>query len=116
MRGESVTYVTGGIFCCKERKQDPQLLTTGLDGGAEGNRTQNLRSGAAACGKQDSGVLARKEKGPNHVRLSPFETGGAEGNRTPDLHVANVALSQLSYGPLIGLGKKYMRCRSVAVK
>ena len=26
--------------------------------------------------------------------------GGAEGNRTPDLDVANVALSQLSYGPL----------------
>ena len=25
--------------------------------------------------------------------------GGAEGNRTPDLYVANVALSQLSYGP-----------------
>ena len=25
--------------------------------------------------------------------------GGAEGNRTPDLDVANVALSQLSYGP-----------------
>jgi ABC-type dipeptide/oligopeptide/nickel transport system ATPase component len=25
--------------------------------------------------------------------------GGAEGIRTPDLHVANVALSQLSYGP-----------------
>ncbi len=29
-------------------------------------------------------------------------TGGAEGNRTPDLDIANVALSQLSYGPLIG--------------
>ena len=27
------------------------------------------------------------------------EFGGAEGNRTPDLYVANVALSQLSYGP-----------------
>ena len=26
--------------------------------------------------------------------------GGAEGNRTPDLDIANVALSQLSYGPL----------------
>ena len=25
--------------------------------------------------------------------------GGAEGNRTPDLYIANVALSQLSYGP-----------------
>ena len=29
--------------------------------------------------------------------------GGAEGNRTPDLDVANVALSQLSYGPVIGI-------------
>ena len=28
-------------------------------------------------------------------------TGGAEGNRTPDLYVANVALSQLSYGPIM---------------
>ena len=27
-------------------------------------------------------------------------SGGAEGNRTPDLDVANVALSQLSYGPI----------------
>jgi hypothetical protein len=32
--------------------------------------------------------------------------GGAEGNRTPDLDIANVALSQLSYGPTgPGLGK-----------
>ena len=28
------------------------------------------------------------------------ENGGAEGNRTLDLYVANVALSQLSYGPI----------------
>ena len=27
--------------------------------------------------------------------------GGAEGNRTPDLDIANVALSQLSYGPFM---------------
>ena len=27
------------------------------------------------------------------------EIGGAERDRTADLHVANVALSQLSYGP-----------------
>ena len=26
---------------------------------------------------------------------------GAEGNRTPDLSIANAALSQLSYGPLM---------------
>ena len=26
-------------------------------------------------------------------------SGGAGGNRTPDLDIANVALSQLSYGP-----------------
>ena len=29
--------------------------------------------------------------------------GGAEGNRTPDLDIANVALSQLSYGPMSGV-------------
>ena len=27
--------------------------------------------------------------------------GGAEGDRTPDLDIANVALSQLSYGPTL---------------
>ena len=32
-----------------------------------------------------------------------IKNGGAEGNRTPDLDVANVALSQLSYGPVIGI-------------
>jgi hypothetical protein len=31
----------------------------------------------------------------------PDETGGAEGPRTPDLDIANVALSQLSYGPVV---------------
>ena len=29
----------------------------------------------------------------------PRALGGAEGDRTPDLDIANVALSQLSYGP-----------------
>ncbi len=28
-----------------------------------------------------------------------LRSGGAGGNRTPDLDIANVALSQLSYGP-----------------
>ena len=39
----------------------------------------------------------------NQSRISgkSWKDGGAEGNRTPDLHVANVALSQLSYGPII---------------
>ena len=27
--------------------------------------------------------------------------GGAEGDRTPDLYAASVALSQLSYGPIL---------------
>ena len=31
--------------------------------------------------------------------LTRAADGGAEGNRTPDLDIANVALSQLSYGP-----------------
>ena len=31
--------------------------------------------------------------------VSPRALGGAEGDRTPDLDIANVALSQLSYGP-----------------
>ena len=34
------------------------------------------------------------------TRSAKREDGGAEGNRTPDLYVANVALSQLSYGPI----------------
>ena len=29
------------------------------------------------------------------------ENGGAEGDRTPDLYTASVALSQLSYSPII---------------
>ena len=29
------------------------------------------------------------------------KNGGAEGNRTPDLYNAIVALSQLSYGPIL---------------
>ena len=32
--------------------------------------------------------------------LTGREDGGAEGDRTPDLDIANVALSQLSYGPI----------------
>ena len=38
-----------------------------------------------------------------HQGLFILDDGGAEGNRTPDLHVANVALSQLSYGPEPGV-------------
>ncbi len=33
-----------------------------------------------------------------------FEIGGPEGARTPDLHTASVALSQLSYRPMIWVG------------
>ena len=33
------------------------------------------------------------------IRLVRESNGGAGGNRTPDLDIANVALSQLSYGP-----------------
>ena len=36
--------------------------------------------------------------------VSPRALGGAEGDRTPDLDIANVALSQLSYGPMSGVG------------
>ena len=35
---------------------------------------------------------------------SRFEIGGPEGARTPDLHTASVALSQLSYRPMIWVG------------
>ena len=36
--------------------------------------------------------------------FSGVKDGGAEGSRTPDLDIANVALSQLSYGPMSGMG------------
>ena len=36
------------------------------------------------------------------------ENGGAEGDRTPDLYTASVALSQLSYNPLIILYISYL--------
>lgn len=32
----------------------------------------------------------------------PSESNGADGDRTHNLHIANVALSQLSYGPTFG--------------
>ena len=35
--------------------------------------------------------------------------GGAEGSRTPDLYNAIVALSQLSYGPILPSGDKRRR-------
>ncbi len=45
-------------------------------------------------------------QGPTLIRGEAklfWKFGGAEGNRTPDLNVANVALSQLSYGPIEGM-------------
>ena len=35
----------------------------------------------------------------------PRKIGGAEGSRTPDLYNAIVALSQLSYGPIVRDGR-----------
>ena len=44
-----------------------------------------------------------KTGGFGKLRDLPSErSGGAEGSRTPDLDIANVALSQLSYGPVHG--------------
>ena len=34
-------------------------------------------------------------------KIANNQDGGAEGNRTPDLNIANVALSQLSYSPVL---------------
>ena len=37
-----------------------------------------------------------------HITDAVFDlSGGAEGGRTPDLYTASVALSQLSYSPII---------------
>jgi hypothetical protein len=66
--------------------------------------------------------MARQRKQPPHGRLSLiYSINGAEGDRTPGLHIANVALSQLSYCPLtkkmiweaIGSVKQWL-CRVVA--
>ena len=35
------------------------------------------------------------------LSITYTKNGGAEGNRTPDLYNAIVALSQLSYGPIV---------------
>ena len=43
------------------------------------------------------GVSQRIEK----HKKEQDQDGGAEGNRTPDLNIANVALSQLSYSPVL---------------
>ena len=39
------------------------------------------------------------------LELSGLKDGGAEGSRTPDLYNAIVALSQLSYGPIVRDGR-----------
>ena len=43
--------------------------------------------------------------------MAGWGDGGAEGDRTPDLDIANVALSQLSYGPIIS-GADHVGARS----
>jgi hypothetical protein len=54
-----------------------------------------------------TGVTSTNKNGPATIRAEPEKSrkktrkknGGAEENRTPGLDIANVALSQLSYGP-----------------
>ena len=48
-----------------------------------------------AVGLAQAGVLSAR----SIKRLQKL--GGAEGDRTPDLRIANAALSQLSYGPIV---------------
>ena len=63
--------------------------------------------GAFACAKEilvfEPGVLTAswitKEK---DSPAAVFFFGGPKGDRTPDLKIANLALSQLSYGPIFG--------------
>ena len=45
-----------------------------------------------------SSIVEQKKTG--HIR-SGFKIGGARRDRTVDLYAASVALSQLSYGPVI---------------
>jgi hypothetical protein len=47
-----------------------------------------------------------------HSRLTGGGAGGASRDRTGDLLVANQALSQLSYGPLLNPGGSGRSCTS----
>ncbi len=55
--------------------------------------------------KSDQIGGAKENPHPAEDRMgAEFEIGGPEGARTPDLHTASVALSQLSYRPMIWVG------------
>ena len=59
----------------------------------------------------------RKRKGPEFsgpfvlsgTKLD-YDLSGDEGDRTPDLSVANAALSQLSYTPILSKSQDTLRC------
>ncbi len=52
-----------------------------------------------ACVLQVIVRMASKQK--RQVMTPAVSSGGAEGDRTPDLNTASVALSQLSYCPVL---------------
>ncbi len=77
-------------------EEDCQDESENGKGDAEGNQTVRRY---APANKSLQGFLMERRSSRTRRSENFRGNGGAEGNRTPDLHVANVALSQLSYGP-----------------
>jgi hypothetical protein len=61
--------------------------------------------GGLALGMHHVGakMVHRLVDAPHGPRMDKTKNGGAKGSRTPDLVIANDALYQLSYGPMIAI-------------
>ncbi len=78
------------------------------DGGEQGIRFARLRSLGRSRSQQSTGLLlcAARPSTPAYKRTKSMPAGmnlvrgGPDGSRTHDFYNANVALSQLSYGPI----------------
>jgi hypothetical protein len=49
----------------------------------------------------DASLVTKRKTGNRLLAIPGLVYGGAKRDRTADLHTASVALSQLSYGPII---------------
>ena len=66
---------------------------------------------AEACGNQSTFALRASVDAPSHA--SQAKAGGANRDRTDDLKLAKLALSQLSYGPVVNLAGSARELRSL---
>ena len=80
----------------------PRETVGGLGPKFVSSRVSRLRSPAVS--RPDAPEPRRFRRAVSWTSVCREAGGGAEGNRTPDLDIANVALSQLSYGPTVRTG------------